>query len=258
MLTEALRCVIIPDVHQNIAWVERILDHEKGANLIVFLGDYFDFRQGLDRRASVADTCQFLNKARLHLGSRAVFLLGNHDVQYLEARSACLTFRTPRHLRYACGASFRHSAAKEIAKHLAPEFWSQTCLCVGVNGWLLSHAGLASAHWPVRPTLDESLAALQQICRAAHQSITKPTPIPCHPLLTAGRVRGGDAFVGGLTWLDWDDEFADELPMPQVVGHTSNQLGARQKGRSWCIDGLQTCYGTLTSAGFAVANLPKA
>lgn len=258
MNAPAQRCLIIPDVHQDIAWVERILASETTTgsppDRIVFLGDYFDSRRSPDQRAGVAETCAYLDALRVRLGERGVFLLGNHDVQYFEARAACLAHRTPRDLRYKCGPSFSHSAAKQIAKNLSPEFWSATRLFVNVNGWLLSHAGVAPAHWPERATVAESLAALERDCAAALQSILAPLlpHRPSHPLLQAGYVRGGDTPVGGLTWLDWDHEFEDALPAPQLVGHTVSPLGARQSGRSWCLDGGQTCYGVLVGGELSV------
>jgi 3',5'-cyclic AMP phosphodiesterase CpdA len=257
MPLNARRCLIIPDVHQDIAWVERILMREDAGDvspdLIVFLGDYFDSRRPVTQRAGTAETCVYLDALRVRLGERAIFLLGNHDVQYLEARAACLARRTPRHLRYKCGAAFSHSAAKRIAKDLSPEFWSAARLFVSVNGWLLSHAGVAAEHWPLRAIPVDSLRAFDEACVAALETIT--APLASHPLLEAGRVRGGDAEVGGITWLDWDDEFADELPFPQVVGHTSDESGARQRGCSWCLDGGQTCYGVLGPAGLSVRSV---
>lgn len=254
MTVSAQRCLIIPDVHQDIAWVERILALEDAGDtspdLIVFLGDYFDSHRPVTQRAGIAETCVYLDALRVRLGARAVFLLGNHDVQYLEARAACLAHRTPRNLRYHCGASFSHSAAKRIAKDLSREFWADARLTVNVNGWLLSHAGVAAEHWPLRATPADSLRALDLACVAALQTIT--APLAPHPLLEAGRVRGGDAEVGGVTWLDWDDEFEDSLPFPQIVGHTSNESGARQRGRSWCLDGAQSCYGVLTGSELVV------
>lgn len=260
MNLSASRCLIIPDVHQDIAWVERILAREPGADLVVFLGDYFDSRRSPDERAGVAETCVYLDALRVRLGARGVFLLGNHDVQYLEARAACLAHRTPRQLRYKCGPSFVPSAAKQIAKTLSPEFWSATRLFVNVNGWLLSHAGVARAHWPARTSLAESLVALERDCVAALQSITAPVPAPGafrapHPLLQAGYVRGGDTPVGGLTWLDWDHEFEDALPAPQLVGHTVSPLGARRNGCSWCLDGGQACYGVLEAGELGVRDV---
>jgi len=249
------RCLIIPDVHQDIAWVERILAREDGVDaspdLIVFLGDYFDSHRSPKLRAGVAATCSYLDALRQRYGERVVFLLGNHDVQYLEARASCLARRTPRYLRYQCGAAFSHSAAKQIAKKLSPEFWSAARLFVCVNGWLLSHAGLASPLWPFTASAADSLTALEKASATAMQSI--PAPSAPHLLLQAGRVRGGDAAIGGLTWLDWDDEFADDLPFPQLLGHTASPKGARRKGRSWCLDGEQTCYGVITAAGLRVA-----
>ena len=50
--------------------------------------------------------------------------------------------------------------------------------------------------------------------------------------------------VGGPLWLDWDSEFVDDLPLPQVVGHTRGRE-ARRKDRSWCIDATQTCAGLI-------------
>ena len=258
MHLHAQRCLIIPDVHQDTAWVERVLAREKvfpaaatapdsaapsPPDLVVFLGDYFDSHRPPEERASVAATCAWLDATRERLGDRAVFLLGNHDIQYWESRRSCLARRTPRNLRHQCGAAFSHSAAKQIAKKLSADFWSAGRLFVCVNGWLLSHAGLSPAFWPSRATAEDALAALDQDAAAALESIVTPTPP--HPLLRAGRVRGGEAPVGGLTWLDWDNEFEDALPLPQIVGHTASRLGARQTGRSWCLDGAQSCYGVL-------------
>jgi hypothetical protein len=254
MSRQIQRCLVIPDVHQDIAWVERIFAKEDNGtakpDLIVFLGDYFDSRRPPEERAGVEATCAYLEELRRRLGDRAVFLLGNHDVQYWEARRACLARRTPRNLRYQCGAAFSHSAAKQVAKKLSPEFWSGTRLFIEVNGWLLSHAGLAPAFWPSRATVGKSLAALDADARAALESITTPTP--SHPLLQAGVMRGGDAPTGGVTWLDWENEFQDELPLPQIVGHSMNRAGARQTARSWCLDGAQSCYGVLTAKGLRV------
>lgn len=242
------KCLIIPDVHQNIAWVERILGKETGYDQVVFLGDYFDTRISVKRRTGVAATCDYLNRLLAELNSRVVFLLGNHDIQYLEAKSACDLHKTPRNLHYKCGSAYSHAAAAKIAKGLMPAFWSRSRLFIEFNGWLLSHAGIAAPHWPRASSVGESLASLDKA--AAYALVTmKRGP---HPLLQAGKPRGGEAAMGGLTWLDWDEEFEDELPLPQIVGHTPSVTGARKKGRSWCLDGNQTCYGLLTGKELTV------
>ena len=246
----AEHCVIIPDVHQDVAWVERILAQETSADLYVFLGDYFDSHLPRKRRTGVAATCAFLADLQRQLAERVVFLLGNHDVQYLEARGDCLRHRVPRFLHYRCGSAFKAAAAAKIAKHLPLEFWRAAQLFVRVNGWLLSHAGLVSQHWPPADSVDLTCDNLERRCREA---LRLPVSQP-HPLLEAGKVRGGNATVGGITWLDWDDEFDDSVPLPQIVGHTGSVIGARQKGRSWCLDGQQTCYGILRGNTLEVAS----
>lgn len=242
------KCLVIPDVHQDTPWVERILAQETDWDQVIFLGDYFDSKQPPMRRTGVAATCEFLNKLHADLGERAVFLLGNHDIQYLEAKPACDQHRTPRNLNYKCGSAYSHAAAAKVAKGLAPAFWAGSRLFVEAHGWLVSHAGLDARLWPRGETVAEILALLEA---DAHLALVSMKHGP-HPLLQAGRVRGGEADFGGITWLDWDEEFEDGLPLPQIVGHTSHATGARQNGRSWCLDGKQTCYGVLTKAGLVV------
>jgi 3',5'-cyclic AMP phosphodiesterase CpdA len=253
------RCLVIPDVHQNIAWVDLVLLAEDTPplrpDLIVFLGDYFDAIRKDPERASLAATCAWLNATKARLGDRAIFLLGNHDIQYLEAKPACDRQRTPRHLRYKCGSAYSHNAAKRIARDLSPAFWAEARLFLCVNGWLLSHAGVAYSHWKDGGNPSAALDALEAGAGIA-LSTTRVPLAPPHPLLEAGRVRGGDASVGGITWLDWDEEFEDALPLPQIVGHTGSNAGARQKGRSWCLDGRQSCYGVLTSSTLSVKLSP--
>lgn len=254
MRYSAQRCLILPDVHQDIAWAERVFAQEATGgtppDLVVFLGDYFDSHRSPEARATVTATCAWLDATRRRLGERGVFLLGNHDVQYLEARPACLAHRSPRALGTQCGSAFSLTTAKRIAKDLPAEFWHDTRLFVRVNGWLLSHAGLAPAHWPAAATIDESIARLDTRCREALASLAPDRPTD--PLLQAGLVRGGDAEIGGITWLDWDCEFEDALPLPQIVAHTASHQGARQNGRSWCLDGAQGTYGVLTPEGLLV------
>jgi hypothetical protein len=241
-MTEAERCLIIPDIHQDIAWAQRILQRElPNTDHVVFLGDYFDTSL-IQTRAGKEETCAFLLQTQQSLGSKITFLLGNHDIQYLEARPWSEAYRKPRNLLYKCGSSFSTSGSKKIAKALPRSFWGAAKLFIPINGFLLTHAGLSSKLWPQKASISESLSVLEAQCAEAQFEMQRGP----HPLLSAGKVRGGESPVGGITWLDWEFEFSDDLPLPQIVGHTSNIQGARQKGRSWCIDGKQSTYATLT------------
>jgi len=251
------RCVVIPDVHQDVAWVRRIFERERVLETntqVVFLGDYFDSWKKPPAVAGVTETCGFLLETRTALQGRCVFLLGNHDIQYWEARPACEAHRSLRRLHNKCGAAFSHNAAKKITKGLPMEFWLEARLFVVADGWLISHAGVAAEHWPATDSTSDSLHLLEEKCKAA-LAMMRHGP---QPLLAAGRTRGGDASIGGLTWLDWNDEFSDDLPLPQIVGHTADDAGARQKGRSWCADGSQSCYAVLENGKCEVRNATPA
>ncbi len=41
-----------------------------------------------------------------------------------------------------------------------------------------------------------------------------------NPWLDAGFARGGLQAIGGMTWLDWNEEFAPVPYVNQIVGHT--------------------------------------
>ena len=97
----------------------------------------------------------------------------------------------------------------------------------------------------------DNLLMLEEKCKAA-LAMMRHGP---QALLAAGKTHGGDAPIGGLTWLDWNDEFSDDLPLPQIVGHTADEVGARQKGRSWCVDGNQSCYAVLENGGCDVRDV---
>jgi len=241
---------VIPDIHENVAWAARVLAAEKiaGADFVVFLGDYFDTTMKHHERVGKRPTCEWLLKVREEWRGKCVFLLGNHDLHYLEARPDCLGHHQPRRRQYYRCSGFTAGGAHNVAKGLPVEFWDEARLFVCVNGYLLSHAGVARRFWREAATVAESLDALQRNCDEAIQTIRH---LP-HRLLTCGAARGGDAPVGGITWLDWDKEFTDDLPLGQIVGHTGSDAGARQKGRSWCIDGHQTCHGLLTPSGFQI------
>lgn len=77
--------LVIPDVHQNHDFLNRILAAERVEDFehVVFLGDIFDSRD-IDFRGpeSAAKTATILKDMRRRLGSKLVLLYGNHDVPY--------------------------------------------------------------------------------------------------------------------------------------------------------------------------------
>lgn len=217
------RCVIIFDMHQHVGWVRRILKQEEGSYSHLLLGgDYFDTKS--KNASSLLETCEFLLELHESHKGKITFLLGNHDIHYLEGRHRFIRYRNPRNLSYKV-TGYTNNRGKKINKLLGADFWSACQLFQYINGYLVSHAGLALEIWNEFSEQQEPLAALDNRCRKSLNNIW----IGNDNLLMAGKCRGGDASIGGITWLDWDDEFEDNLPWPQIVGHTSSKSGARQR-----------------------------
>lgn len=243
---ETESCLLVFDPHENSAWLDRVLEREAGrCSHVVLGGDYFDPRG--DEIDGAKTMARRLLELRDQFGERLTVLLGNHDIPYLWALPWVRRRQTPPSANAPSflPGDFSPSRAKRIGKILNDDFWRECRLFQKVNGWLVSHAGVHPAHWPVADSPKTALACLDRRARHALANLRYASD----PLLLPGAARGGDAPFGGLTWADWYAEFEDALPYPQIVGHTSRHNIARQRGRSWCLDGARTLYGLLHQNG---------
>lgn len=243
-----MKTLLIFDIHQNLPWAEAILTKEDGNfDRLILGGDYFDtFDRNLP---NVQQTAAWLRDIPQRFGDRVTMLMGNHDIPYAEV------FRAngiPEKVQYPC-SGFSIDRAQSAYKLLEPDWFHQhCCMYTWAGDYLVSHAGL-SMYWTI-------LGGVQGMLEEADRGFRDMGNRYC-PMLDAGPCRGGLRHVGGITWLDWIDEFTDheDLP-PQIVGHTG-RAGPAQKGRSWCLDGNQTCYGLLDEnelqVRFTEASIPK-
>jgi hypothetical protein len=153
--------------------------------------------------------------------------MGNHDIQY--------AFPLIRGLKCS---GFAPEKQVSIDALIDRETWNKVLLHVRVGNFLLTHAG-------VHPTYANAVTGLSDPqymidYEAAVFSALNGGQI--HPLVMAGRSRGGMMPYGGLTWLDFR-EFEPVPGVNQIVGHTHSRYGeVRQKvhedGSSinYCID----------------------
>lgn len=234
------RVLVIPDMHQDVRWARGILDQEDGNwDHLVFLGDYWD---SWERPPAVADhreTAAFLVEVRDRWPEQVTFLLGNHDMPYVETLNNALVAHIPRTPMSHC-PGFSPQGAIEMAPTLGPGFFAPFRLFVEANGFLLSHAGIHPHYWRAgEPGIDNPLDSLEALCDLTLRGLGQVRS----SFLESGGARGGSQPVGGITWLDWSLEFVDDPSLPpQIVGHSQSREGARRKGRSWCIDGDRTCW----------------
>ena len=243
--------LIIPDVHQNLRWLETVLGLGKDCEGLIFLGDYLDPATDDPGLASPAETLDFLENVAVEWQERAVFLLGNHDLHYLESMRYIARSQAPEPRLYGCGASWSGEIANQVAEKKDLTLFKRLQLFATCQGHLISHAGVDRTFWKKR---GEAADALRSLAVQADYALSHIDTLAL-PILGAGKARGGNYPCGGLTWLDWEREFEDALPLPQIVGHSRDPKGARQKGRSWCIDGGQTVFGRLVDNRISIEHL---
>lgn len=204
-----MRTLVVPDVHEQVRVVRRILDEYGPPHVdrVVFLGDIFDsFTPG-----GAEETIDWFADAVQR--DDYEWCLGNHDLPYI----------APEGL-YAC-PGFRQAKWIMIHNRVNIDRWRRRAhLSIDVGRYLCSHAGYAPALLPARV---QERGALRYI-------YTAPSRLT-HALLSIGAERGGFAGdVGGPLWMDWD-VLVDIEGCPQIVGHTPSKT-VRQKGASYCLD----------------------
>ena len=226
---KANRVICLGDIHQRLSWARAVLEHEVGNyDKVVWMGDYFDSWENPPQVSGARETAIFVKSLLEDNGGIHHVLLGNHDVPYAESWPYNNRHTSKHNLINYC-SGFTKSKSKEINGVLSWDNWQKARLFYLVNGWLVSHAGVHPAIWMPYITAEKNLERLEGLCQGAILHFGSSQ------LLACGVSRGGGAPIGGITWLDFNREFVDGLPFPQVVGHTEGKK-VRMVGRSYCID----------------------
>jgi hypothetical protein len=192
--------LVVPDVHERIWKLKRILKDYSGVSRVVFQCDFFDsfhepWEDMLDMAHWYAENCQ---------NEKYAFSMGNHDMHYAHPLEAAIC------------AGFQDAKMHAIRGIVKRAHWERMRLHHWVDGYLVTHAGWHAHH--LHPMLGferQALTALED--RALHQLRNE---FKVTALVQAGRARGGSAVFGGVTWLDWEDEFQPVPELSQIVGHT--------------------------------------
>lgn len=231
------KLVIAADSHQDIFYLSKILDRElSDCDKVIFLGDHYDY---FNPKATIKETCEFLNKVKLELKDKLINLYGNHCCCYLFHYERAKLFKKIEPFNHFYCTGFTKSKAYDVGKYLSKEFIKETKFVHFEDGVLYSHAG-------ARPELFKYINGQFDVAgfvREADRLNETWKLEPLHPFLQIGHCRGGRSEFGGLTWADWRSEhhvYSLELPT-QVFGHSS-VYQPRKLGNNHCIDARQTWY----------------
>jgi hypothetical protein len=261
-MIDSPKVLVIPDIHQCLSFAEEALS--ESFDTVVFLGDYFDCYEQPDGKVyySIEDTCHWLNRTKEILGHRGIWLLGNHDLSYLES-SLAMNHTKGGHpkLNYTC-SGYSNNKATAIKKYLHPNFLPELKLSASVDGYILSHAGFHPDTLPYNPSL--SVEELIQLLsdRWSDESRTFRHYLD-HWVGRASWSRGGRSMTGSPIWLDWD-EFVPIKGVNQIVGHTNSLVspkfiaGTDEEGvvnsLNFCIDVYRTAFGVIHDGNFTMKN----
>lgn len=197
-----MRTLILPDIHNKTKKVDKILNNY-WFDKIIFTGDFFD--DFGDNPEIVKGVAEWLKDKIEELGESAVWLLGNHDMGYAFPNNASLR----------CSGWTRNKC-NEINSVLKREDWNKFKLCHFQDNFLFSHGGVHP--YIFADAMQEiTIGKIEAKCRQAIIDAKSLTP---SMITMAGESRGGGQDVGGITWLDWDEEFEPIPNINQVVGHT--------------------------------------
>jgi len=246
------KTIIIPDVHQNFYFLEKILEQHRldEVDRFLFLGDFFDAKDCFFAPVDALEkTLRIVAELIKRCRDKVVLLLGNHDVLYFFNRDgAGHAPETRNELQNYYGIPDRQKITLIRSLELS-EFWDLFQIAHYEQGYLCSHAGITLDHWSKRHSLLDNLDKLN---RSLGLWLNEKGELS--RLYRAGFARGGDMEKGGPLWLDWNREFTEEIGLPQIVGHT---VGAdvRQMGRSFCMDAQQQCYGILKNGTLEIERI---
>lgn len=233
-----MKAIIISDLHNRVDWVESALSSSllKPYDRVVFLGDYFDdFYENLEDIKKVAKWLkQSLSKPnRIHL-------FGTHEMWY--------RFPGNPYLQASGNTEKKSDAINHI---ITEKDWNKLRLCYYEQGFLLTHAGVHS--YLINKNNLSTQETLSLIKSVTDEALQEAKNGKIHPWLDAGFARGGRQVVGGITWLDWHDEFEPVPHLNQIVGHTELRQPEEKitkNSENYCLDTKNKYIGILGNCKF--------
>lgn len=238
----AKNVLVISDVHQNLAWMKTVMEYEKGNfTRLLFNGDIIHHRKSTKMITGTRETARFYKS----LIDNYDVNMGNHELPIMESwRQNSMLKNRKFIINHATG--YTKSSSLHFNREMTWSDWRKVTMFRVVNGWLVSHAGIGHGEWGYGD-VDYNLQRIWDASQDAFEHVD----LRPHDLFRVGAARSTDdsALPGGPIWKDWDSEFVGDLPLPQVVGHTTLEYMVRQKGNSYNIDGEQTTYALISENG---------
>lgn len=206
------KTLIISDVHNRTHIAEFIIKNEN-ADVVIFLGDYFDsFGDDLNLDL-VRETAKWFSWS-INQPNR-IHLCGNHDIPYW--------FPDNKYLECPGFDRYKWLQIRDI---VSEKDWRKLKFHYNLdNKWLLSHAGL-HPFWISNIKSGEYFKSnIETINKFLLQSeinfLTAAGRNEKYWFSSWSRARSGNPYPGGLLWCDFHGDFNVIIGVNQLVGHTN-------------------------------------
>jgi hypothetical protein len=232
--------LVIPDIHLKYPIADKILN-KWSPEKIIFLGDYFD--DFYDNPKKNMEMAYWLKEKTKQYGDKLIKLMGNHDMHY----------RFMDNFLLRC-SGFTPQKCVAINQVLTKEDWAEFKLFHYEDGIYFSHAGI-SPHIFAHPIKGLTKLGLETQCEEALKACENGD---YSMYIGAGRSRGGRQPYGGITWLDFDDEFEPIPNINQCFGHTPHgdpQYSLGENSQNFALDTHLRHYGVLRDGGIEILHI---
>lgn len=135
-----MKIVALGDTHGRSKWKEIVVE-QKDADMIVFIGDYFDAKDGGYSANRQIENFKEIVQFKRDNPSKVVLLIGNHDFHYLNGVNETYS-------------SYQFGYAKDINSVLQPAVDEGLLqMCYQYSSYFFSHAGLTKT-WANNNNID--------------------------------------------------------------------------------------------------------
>jgi predicted MPP superfamily phosphohydrolase len=137
-----MKTIALGDTHGRSKWKD-IVEKEKGADKIIFIGDYFDAKDGGYSANRQIENFKDIIKFKRNNPDKVILLIGNHDFHYLKGVDE----------EYS---SFQFGYSKDINQVLQPVVDEGLLqICHQENKYFFSHAGVTKT-WCDKSKIDKN------------------------------------------------------------------------------------------------------
>lgn len=219
-----MKIIGIGDIHGRTVWKE-IVDKEADADKVVFVGDYFDSREGHTPDQQIDNFKDIVEYKKQNM-DKVILLVGNHDAHYLRGFNETYS-------------GYQAAKAIDIGELLESAITDNLLQMCYINGkYVFTHAGVTKTWCEL--ALGQPTPSVDEVLEAAINDMFRFQPYVFKFNMGANFSQTGNDICQTPIWVRPQALVSDMIDNAIcVVGHTSvNELAIMEKENLILIDAL--------------------